>query len=509
MLMTAVIITSCSPEEEPNNNGNNNVGGTDENVTVITTTPQDITSTGAVCGGAVTFSDGITLNEVGVCWGTGSTPTVAGDHVSAGGVEEQFTCTVSGLDPDTKYYVRAYALCGEKYYYGNVKDFTTEISGGGGGGNGTYNGHDYVDLGLPSGTLWATCNVSEAMPEGYSNFFAWGETLPNKAKYIWSTYQYCNGDYDQLTKYCSNYSYGYNGYIDYLATLLPEDDAATAKWGDGWCIPTYDQWEELYQNTASTWAIQNGVNGRLFIASNGNSLFLPAAGYCWGSQFLDYGSRGSYWSSSLVTDDPSSAWGFFFDSGNSQVHIGSRYYGRSVRPVYSMNNNGGGSVEVTNFAESFNHGQGQFTIHIVTEIPDELSEIWCHKPSYSCMYASGYSDTLAQSYDVESWLVSPFIDLLGSHLVTLRFDQAVKFDQYPQNRLHVMVSTNYDGDVVHATWTELDLDQWPPGNNWIFITSTANLSSFSNQRIVVAFKYTSTTTVSPAWELKNVLIKSR
>lgn len=502
MMMTAVIITSCRPEEEPNNNGNNNVGGADENVTVITTTPQDITSTGAVCGGAVTFSDGITLSEVGVCWGTGSTPTVAGYHLSAGSVEEQFTCMLSGLDPDTKYYVRAYALCGEKYYYGNVKDFTTAENGGSGGGNGTYNGHDYVDLGLPSGTLWAICNIGATTPEGYGDFFAWGE-ITMKTINNWNTYKYYENG--KLTKYCFDSNYGY---IDYLTILEPCDDAATVKWGNGWSIPTKEQWQELIDNTDNSWTIQNNVTGRLFIGNNGSTLFLPAAGLWYESA---YGNNiGLYWSNTLSYDNPSMAWScFFLSSGTFKMNTSARDIGVPIRPVYSMDNNSGGSDEVTLFAESFNNGQGQFTIHNVTEIPDELSEIWCHNPSYSCMYASGYSDTLAQSYDVESWLVSPFIDLLGSHLVTLRFDQAVKFDQYPQERLHVMVSTNYDGDVVHATWTELNLDQWPPGNNWVFITSTANLSSFSNQRIVVAFKYTSTTTVSPAWELKNVLIKSR
>ena len=199
-------------------------------------------------------------------------------------------------------------------------------------------GHAYVDLGLPSGTKWATCNVGADSPEDYGDYFAWGETTP-KDTYNWSTYQHCNGSYATLTKYCTDASYGYEGFTDDLTTLLPEDDAATANWGSGWRMPTREEWQELYNNTTVTWTTQNGVNGRLFTASNGNSLFLPAAGYRYNS-FLGYtDSWGVYWSSSLRTDYPSIAWYFYFDSDNYSMNDGSRAYGRSVRPVRSASQN--------------------------------------------------------------------------------------------------------------------------------------------------------------------------
>ena len=201
-------------------------------------------------------------------------------------------------------------------------------------GGGTYNGHDYVDLGLPSGTLWATCNVGATTPEGYGDYFAWGETQA-KDTYNWSTYQYCMGSSSTLTKYCNNSSYGYNGFTDNLTTLSPEDDAATANWGDGWCMPTADQWRELRDNTSVMWTTQNGVNGRLFTVSNGNSLFLPAAGYHWQDNFLAAGSLGDYWSSSLSTDYPYCAWHFYFDFDFYRVDYNDRYNGRSVRAVRS------------------------------------------------------------------------------------------------------------------------------------------------------------------------------
>ena len=143
------------------------------------------------------------------------------------------------------------------------------------GGNGAYKGHDYVDLELPSGTMWATCNVGAESPDQYGDYFAWGETTP-KATYNWSTYKYCKGDYNMLTKYCSESDFGFNGFTDDLVTLQPNDDAATANWGEGWSTPTYNQWVELLRKCTHSWTTINGVKGCLFTARNGNSIFLPA-----------------------------------------------------------------------------------------------------------------------------------------------------------------------------------------------------------------------------------------
>ena len=199
--------------------------------------------------------------------------------------------------------------------------------------------HEYVDLGLPSGLLWATCNVGANAPEEYGDYFAWGETQP-KDTYNWSTYQYCNGSYNTLTKYCNNSSYGYNGFTDNLTTLLPEDDAATANWGGNWRMPTNEEFEELYNNTTVTWTQQNGVNGRLFTASNGNSLFLPAAGYYGGTCLSGAGTDGYYWSSSLGAGDPNLARRLRFYSGDCYMYgNGYRSDGFTVRPVRSSRQN--------------------------------------------------------------------------------------------------------------------------------------------------------------------------
>lgn len=193
-------------------------------------------------------------------------------------------------------------------------------------------GHACVDLGLPSGLLWAACNVGADNPEDYGDYFAWGETQP-KDTYDWTTYQYCNGTSGTLTKYCSKSNYGYNGFTDNLTTLLPEDDAATANWGSDWRMPTQAEWQELYQNTTHTWTTQNGVNGRLFTAPNGNSLFLPAAGNRWGDELNNAGSDGYSWSSTLLTGSPSDAWYFYFYSDHYGVGYFGRDRGQSVRPV--------------------------------------------------------------------------------------------------------------------------------------------------------------------------------
>ncbi len=221
---------------------------------------------------------------------------------------------------------------------GKVKKVTTENDDSNSGSNGSYNGHEYVDLGLPSGTLWATCNVGATTPEGYGDYFAWGETKP-KSIYNWSTYKYCNGGGDQLTKYCSNFKYGYHGFSDNLTVLQPEDDAATANWGSGWCIPTMEQWEELYKNTDHTWKVWDGVNGRLFRGKNGALLFLPAAGDRWDVELRYVGSSGLYWSSSLLTDYPVGAWSFYFSSDDYDVNGSGRFVGHSVRAVRSARQN--------------------------------------------------------------------------------------------------------------------------------------------------------------------------
>lgn len=205
------------------------------------------------------------------------------------------------------------------------------------------NGRRYVDLGLPSGTLWATCNVGADTPEDYGYYFAWGETQP-KSMYNWSTYKWMKEGYSDW-KGCSKYTvadnqtsgcwYNNGTFIgDNKTELDLEDDAAYMNWGEGWRMPSDAQLTELRTNCIWTWTTQNGKNGYLVKSkNNGASLFLPAAGYYYDSSLYDAGSNGYYWSRSLYSGYSLSAYYVYFNSGGVLRDGNGRYYGRSVRPV--------------------------------------------------------------------------------------------------------------------------------------------------------------------------------
>ena len=191
-----------------------------------------------------------------------------------------------------------------------------------------------IDLGLPSGTLWASCNVGATKPEEYGDYFAWGETTP-KEDYSWETYKWCNDSYNKLTKYCNNSDFGNNGFTDTKTELDFEDDAAYANWGGDWRIPNSDQMKELIDNC--TWEIVklNDVNGHKVTGPNGNSIFLPRAG--WRRDILvNDGWRGYYWSRSLSTT-PCYARNWYMlaseDGGLVYWDGDDRFRGRSIRPV--------------------------------------------------------------------------------------------------------------------------------------------------------------------------------
>lgn len=191
-----------------------------------------------------------------------------------------------------------------------------------------------VDLGLPSGTLWADRNVGADSPEDYGDYFAWGETEP-KSTYSWSTYKWCSGSSKSMTKYCTDSSYGYNGFTDNKTTLELSDDVAYVNMGSKWRMPTGLEIQELQNKCTWTWTTLSGAYGYKITGPNGNSIFLPAAGVRINSD-LDYavGSLGCYLSSSLNEDIPNNAYRLYFGSDYRNLYdYRTRYDGRTVRAV--------------------------------------------------------------------------------------------------------------------------------------------------------------------------------
>ena len=207
--------------------------------------------------------------------------------------------------------------------------------------------YEYVDLGLPSGTLWATFNIGATSPEQCGDYFAWGETAP-KSDYSWSTYAHCDGTNSTMTKYCSNSRYGiYDG----KTTLDAEDDAATVNWGSKWCTPTKEQFDELnnLNYVSREWVQENGVYGcRITSKENGRSIFLPATGIYEGTSLTYVGTYGRYWSQTVNTDAYSqnpyiTAYQISFvlqgnNNLNFSLQTSNRSSGRTIRPVRKIEN---------------------------------------------------------------------------------------------------------------------------------------------------------------------------
>ena len=178
----------------------------------------------------------------------------------------------------------------------------------------TINGHEYVDLGLPSGLKWATCNVGANTPEEYGNYYAWGEIIP-KTDY---SYENCVTLGKQLSDISGNASY----------------DAATANWGASWRMPTKEEMKELIDNCTFKWITQNGTTGTLVTGKNGNTIFFPANGYYFGTSYYENALRCFYWSSTNcdITSDISS---YHLDLSKEKYFVNwfMRCYGYGVRPV--------------------------------------------------------------------------------------------------------------------------------------------------------------------------------
>lgn len=370
-----------------------------------------ITETSANSGGNVNEDGGAIVTARGICWSTEQNPTTEDNHTTDGNGTGSYTSTLTDLNPNTNYYVRAYATNEKGTAYGEEISFTTlelivielpevktvsvsdvgintavvtgdVISDGGdevvergfilemidedeepvesirleiGAGSGIFtyqftdlipmtdysvtayainsegeangehitfttseedgfiNGHEYVDLGLPSGMKWATQNVGASSPTEAGNYYAWGETA-TKPEY---TEANCNT---------------YNASLDDIAGN-PEFDAATAEWGASWRMPTKEDMEELMNNCTWEWEVRDGVGGKKVTGPNGNHIFIPITGYQYGTS-LYMQDFGYYWTSTPITNYENYSYDFFFDMElNLSMGFDDRCYGQPVRPV--------------------------------------------------------------------------------------------------------------------------------------------------------------------------------
>ena len=171
-------------------------------------------------------------------------------------------------------------------------------------------GHEYVDLGLPSGTMWATMNVGASSITDYGTYHRYANSCPYS-----NNFQDCGG-------------VDYAGMEDPLSS---SNDTAAQVWGGSWHTPTRAQMQELTANTTYEWTTINGVNGGKFTATNGNYVFFPAAGYWDDGSKSNVGSNGGYWGSS--PNGSNYAYGLYFDFGDNGVYGSLRKGGCSVRPV--------------------------------------------------------------------------------------------------------------------------------------------------------------------------------
>lgn len=207
-----------------------------------------------------------------------------------------------------------------------------------------------IDLGLPSGLKWASFNLGASKPEEYGDYYAWGETEPyyeagyaqsenpvwkpgKEAGYTWTSYKWCMGTNNSMTKYCINADYGYNGFTDDKTVLDHEDDAAHVNLGGKWRIPTKDEWSELAYHCTISQSSLNGITCLTIIGSNGNQIVLPKTGRRLRTN-IDFDSDlGRYWSSTVCEKSSfDSATAYFFLWSADLFHA-YPYCGFSIRPV--------------------------------------------------------------------------------------------------------------------------------------------------------------------------------
>ena len=283
-------------------------------MSVATGFSMNVTELSVTLSGNVTLIDSENIT-CGVIYGTSSNLSSSNGAKALTNANGEFEVKISGLKANTTYYYRAYAVDAGRYKYGDIRSFRTKKTEA-----------IAVDVDLGLSVKWASCNVGADAPEDYGGYYAWGET-EEKSNYSWDTYKYWS-DRDG-NGWCSEDEFQNIG-SNISGTSY---DVAHVKWGGGWRMPTLDEIKELCEKCSWEWTSVNGVWGQKVTGPNGNSIFLPAAGYRHGTEVYDRGSDGYYWSGTPLEDNSNFACCLYFGSGNGYWDFDDRYNGRTVRPV--------------------------------------------------------------------------------------------------------------------------------------------------------------------------------
>lgn len=274
--------------------------------TVITTAITNVEITTAKGGGNVTADGGAEVTARGLCWATHLEPTIEDSFLVEGAGLGEFTCDITGLNENTRYYVRAYATNSVGTAYGNVTTLKTTDDG-------TIAGIEYVDLGLS--VKWAPFNIGATSPTECGDYFAWGEI-------------------ETKTEYTEANSLTHGIYMDDIGGN-PQYDAARAIWGSTWRLPSREEIEEIVAECTWEWTSVDGMNGCKITGPNGNHIFVPAAGCYIGAELKMLGQNGMYHSYKMCGDYVNFSYGFHFGEGDDNYQLDWLYraYGRSIRPV--------------------------------------------------------------------------------------------------------------------------------------------------------------------------------
>lgn len=275
---------------------------------------------------------------------------------------------------------------------------------------------EYVDLGLPSGVKWATFNVGATKPEEYGDYFAWGETEPKEL-------------YDEST-----YS-------------EKEEDAATANWGSEWRMPTQAEQDELRTECSWTWMTKNDVNGYKVVGPNGNSIFLPAAGYCSGSSLYNVGHKGFYWASSLYTGNTSYAYYLSFTYNDVSRYSNDRCYGQSVRPVYDARGE-----------ETIN--EPYFSVSETQKVTFSPGNLQYHPANNEWRFAPSQLDYIGDANSNCSSTYNGWLDLFGWSTSATNFGVSTVTYSNDYSGSFVDWGTNTIGNDAPNTWRTLSREEW-------------------------------------------------